>query len=76
MALHRDASLTLREVELAPPVVVLVGSEREGLGPDALNAADVTARIPVRDGGPDSLNAAMAATVALYELGHRIGANG
>jgi len=74
LALDRGADATLREVEIDPPVVVLVGAEREGLGPDALNAADVTARIPVRDDGPDSLNAAMAATVALYELGHRMAA--
>jgi TrmH family RNA methyltransferase len=73
VALDRDAPRTLRELELPPgPVVVLVGAERKGLGPEALNAADVRARIPVRDGGPDSLNAAMAATVALYELGHRM----
>jgi tRNA G18 (ribose-2'-O)-methylase SpoU len=54
----------------------MVGGEREGLGPDALKAAHVRARIPVRDDGPNSLNAAMAATVALYELGHRMAANG
>ena len=54
----------------------MVGGEREGLGPDALKAAHVRARIPIRDDGPDSLNAAMAATVALYELGHRMAANG
>jgi tRNA G18 (ribose-2'-O)-methylase SpoU len=34
--------------------------------------AAATARIPIRGDGPDSLNAAMAATVALYELGNRI----
>ena len=72
LALGRDAPQSLREVEVEPPVVLLVGAEREGLGPDALKAADVTARIEVRDDGPDSLNAAMAATVGLYELGHRI----
>ena len=76
LALDRDADQTLREVELDGPVVVMVGGEREGLGPDALNAAQVRARIPIRDDGPDSLNAAMAATVALYELGHRMAANG
>ena len=76
VALDSDAGLTLRELDLEPPVVVLVGSERDGLGKDALNAAHVSARIPVREDGPDSLNAAMAATVALYELGHRIGAHG
>ncbi|HYH59831.1 MAG TPA: RNA methyltransferase [Thermoleophilaceae bacterium] len=76
VALVRDAPRTVRELELYGPVVVMVGGERAGLGPDALNAAHVRARIPIRDDGPDSLNAAMAATVALYELGHRIAADG
>ena len=76
VALTSDAPRTLRELEVEPPVVLLVGAEREGLGPDALKAADVTARIEVRDDGPDSLNAAMAATVGLYELAHRIAADG
>lgn len=76
LALDRDAPRTLQELELHGPVVVMVGAEREGLGPDALNAAHVRARIPVREDGPDSLNAAMAATVALYELGNRMAANG
>jgi RNA methyltransferase, TrmH family len=76
LALDRDAPRTLRELELHGPVVLLVGGEREGLGPDARKAAHVTARIPLRGDGPDSLNAAMAATVALYELGHRMAADG
>jgi TrmH family RNA methyltransferase len=76
VALVGDAPRTLRELELHGPVVLMVGGEREGLGPDALNAAHVRARIPIRGDGPDSLNAAMAATVALYELGHRIAADG
>jgi RNA methyltransferase, TrmH family len=76
LALTGDAQRTLRELELHGPVVLMVGAERGGLGPDALNAAHVRARIPVRDDGPDSLNAAMAATVALYELGHRMAADG
>jgi TrmH family RNA methyltransferase len=44
---------------------LLVGSEREGLPEDLVATADVTARIAIRT---HSLNAAMAATVALYEL--------
>jgi TrmH family RNA methyltransferase len=76
VALDRDAPLTVGELQLHGPVVILVGAEREGLGPDARNAAAVRARIPVREGGPDSLNAAMAATVALYELGHRMARSG
>ena len=76
LALDRDAPLTVRELELHGPVVVMVGGERAGLGPDARKAAHVRGRIPIRDEGPDSLNAAMAATVALYELGHRMAADG
>jgi TrmH family RNA methyltransferase len=76
VALDQRAERTLREIEVDRPVVVMVGGEREGLSEAARNAADVSARIPVRGDGPDSLNAAMAATVALYELGHRMAANG
>lgn len=46
-------------------VTLLVGAERTGLPADVLAACDRTARIPIRS---ESLNAAMAATVALYEL--------
>lgn len=55
----------------AKEVSVLVGSEREGLPEDVVGAADVVAHIPIRT---DSLNAAMAATVALYELSLRMAA--
>jgi TrmH family RNA methyltransferase len=50
-------------------LTVLVGAERDGL-PEAIVAqADHVAHIPIRS---QSLNAAMAATVALYELSHRM----
>jgi TrmH family RNA methyltransferase len=54
----------LAEVEADGPVVLCLGSEREGLPPLDL---DRLAHIPLRADGPDSLNVAMAATVALYE---------
>ena len=72
VALDPEGDQELAEVELEPPVVVCVGAEREGLPAEVVQAAAVSARIPFREGGPDSLNAAMAATVALYELGHRM----
>jgi len=50
-------------------VSVLVGSERHGLPDELLERADHVARIPIRS---HSLNAAMAATVALYELTRRM----
>jgi TrmH family RNA methyltransferase len=46
-------------------VTLLVGAEREGLPPEILARCDLVARIPIAS---HSLNAAMAATVALYEM--------
>lgn len=46
-------------------VTLLVGAERAGLPDDVLAAADRVVRIPIAS---ESLNAAMAATVALYEV--------
>jgi TrmH family RNA methyltransferase len=44
---------------------LVVGAERDGLAPDVVGACDRVAHIPIAS---ESLNAAMAATVALYEL--------
>ena len=49
----------------AIPVSMVVGAEREGLPDDVVAACDRVAHIPIAS---ESLNAAMAATVALYEL--------
>lgn len=67
VALVRGAERPLAGVEADPPVVLCLGAEREGLPPELAAAATVRAGIPLRDDGPDSLNVAMAATVALYE---------
>lgn len=50
------------------PVSLLVGAEREGLPEDVVALCDAHARIPIAS---ESLNAAMAATVALYEMTRR-----
>jgi TrmH family RNA methyltransferase len=47
-----------------PALTLLVGAEREGLPEEVVAACDVVAHIPIAF---ESLNAAMAATVALYE---------
>jgi TrmH family RNA methyltransferase len=69
IALHAGAERALSEVvgELSPgaEVSLLVGAEREGLPDDVIAGADHAARIPI---ATESLNAAMAASVALYEL--------
>jgi TrmH family RNA methyltransferase len=52
----------------AGPVTLLVGAEREGLPETVIAACERVARIPIAS---ESLNAAMAATVALYEMTRR-----
>jgi RNA methyltransferase, TrmH family len=58
---------------LAPDgdTTLVVGAEREGLPDEVVAACDAVATIPVR---AESLNAAMAATVALYECNRRMAA--
>ncbi|HEY6525828.1 MAG TPA: RNA methyltransferase [Solirubrobacteraceae bacterium] len=58
-----DATPALETLALTD-VTLLIGAEREGLPADLIEACDHVARIPIVS---HSLNAAMAATVALYE---------
>ena len=55
----------------AGDISLVVGAERDGLPDEIVAACDGTATIPVRS---ESLNAAMAATVALYECNRRMAA--
>ncbi len=48
---------------------IMIGSERDGLPDEVVAQADHVAHIPI---ATDSLNAAMAATIALYELSRRM----
>jgi RNA methyltransferase, TrmH family len=72
VALDTAAETPIAEAAAEAPIVVCAGAEREGLPAEILEAADARVRVPVRPGGPDSLNVAMAVTVALYELGNRM----
>ena len=74
LALDGGAPTSLVDLEVRPPVVICLGAERGGLPAELESWADARARIPMRPDGPDSLNVAMAATVALYDLGHRMAA--
>ncbi len=68
VALAARAGTPLHELDLSGDVTLLVGAEREGLPDRVVAACDEVAHIPIRS---ESLNAAMAATVALYEV-HRM----
>jgi RNA methyltransferase, TrmH family len=72
VALDARAERLLGRLEAAPPLVLCLGAEREGLPAELLDAADGRVRIPLREDGPESLNVAMAATVALYEVATRM----
>lgn len=64
IALIARAGRPLAEIEESE-VTILVGAEREGLPAAVVAACDDVAHIPIRS---ESLNAAMAATLALYEV--------
>lgn len=67
IALDAAAELTLADLlqaRVAGDLCLLIGAERTGLPDAVLGAADHVARIPI---ATHSLNAAMAATIALYE---------
>jgi RNA methyltransferase, TrmH family len=75
IALDARTGEDIRAVGLMEAVAVCAGAERRGLPESALAGADAVARIPLRPDGPDSLNVAMAVTVALYEVGTRMAAH-
>ena len=54
-----------------PPAVLCLGGERKGLPGDLLAQAEVNARIPLREEGPESLNVAAAAAIGLSRMAHR-----
>lgn len=61
--------LPIWDCDLAPPLTICVGAERAGVSRALREQADAVARIPVAG---DSLNVAMAATVALYEAQRQV----
>lgn len=68
VALDGSGDIDIADIEIDGPVVICAGAERDGLSAETLARADIVARIPMRPDGPESLNVAMAATVALYQL--------
>jgi TrmH family RNA methyltransferase len=62
---HQGRALSEVALAVQPPLTLLIGAEREGLPPELVDACEHVAHIPIRT---ESLNAAMATTVALYEM--------
>jgi len=70
IALVPRGGTPLPELELDGDTVFVLGSEREGLPDDVLARCETSASIQYT-GGAESLNVAMAGTIALYELNRR-----
>ena len=70
VALVPRAGTPLPELAVDGEVVLVLGAEREGLPEDVLARCDERVSIP-QPGPAESLNVAMAGTVALYELARR-----
>jgi RNA methyltransferase, TrmH family len=70
VALVPRGGTSLPQLELEGDVVFVLGAEREGLPEEVLAACAVRASIP-QAAAAESLNVAMAGTIALYELARR-----
>lgn len=68
VGLDAAATTDIRDLAVDDAVVICVGAERDGLSDATSARLDQTVRITMRDDGPESLNVAMAATVALHQL--------
>jgi TrmH family RNA methyltransferase len=75
VALVAGAERPLWQIDLRPATVFVVGAERLGLPDEIVAACEHVAAVP-QALGADSLNAASAATVALYEAVRQRSAGG
>jgi len=66
VALAGDAPQSLYDLDLTRPTALLVGNEGSGLSAGIRRCASVSARIPMQ-GRMESLNAAAAGTIAVFE---------
>lgn len=66
IAAERESPSPASDCDLRGPVALLIGREGSGLEPDIARQADVLVSIPIRQES-DSLNAASAAAIFLYE---------
>jgi 23S rRNA (guanosine2251-2'-O)-methyltransferase len=72
VGLAADGGTDIRDLEIAEsPLVLVVGSEGRGLSRVVAERCDLLARIPI--GAAESLNAGVAAGIALYEAARRRG---
>jgi len=70
VGLAAEGTVSLEEADLSGPLVVVTGSEGEGLSMLTRRSCDQLVRIPLRGSTP-SLNASVATALLLYEVARR-----
>ena len=70
IGLAGEGSVTLEEADLDGPLVVVTGSEGDGLSMLTRRSCDQLVRIPLRGATP-SLNASVATALLIYEIARR-----
>ena len=70
IGLAAEGTVTLEEADLSGPLVLVTGSEAEGLSLLTRRSCDQLVRIPLRGATP-SLNASVATALLLYEVARR-----
>ncbi len=70
IALVAHGGASLADVDLTPPLTLLLGGEREGLPDGLVTPSHDVGTIPL-PGAAESLNVAAAGAIALYELSRR-----
>ena len=63
-------SLDIRDVDFSGKIGFVIGNEGHGVSPEAIEACDGTVIIPMRE-GPESLNAAVATSVVMWEAARK-----
>ena len=68
----RHSSARISDADLRGPLAILIGQEAAGLPAEIARQAETLVSIPIR-AGMDSLNAATAASIVLYEVARQRG---
>ena len=67
LSLEADSTVSLYDLDLRVPLVVVMGAESNGISPLVRKRSDWVASIPMK-GAVSSLNASVACAVVLYEI--------
>ncbi|MDY3927748.1 MAG: RNA methyltransferase [Clostridia bacterium] len=62
-----DRTIEYTKADFSKPVIIVIGNEANGISNEILAISDVNIKIPI-DGNAESLNAAVAAAIIMYEV--------